>query len=175
MIEGSNFPEVLPVPLQELVDYWAGKRSSLGRLPALGDINLMDLYKLAPHLFICDRVIDETGNPRYLWRYWGTALASFTKFDATGKYLEESHEEDAIERASRMYGWVLDNAEPNYQKLRISVVGSLDRSWDYERVVVPLANKDGAPGHILGTYVSGFEKDSKSLPYISLQFDSVDN
>ena len=175
MIEGSNFPDVLPAELQELVDYWADKRASLGCLPALSDINLMDLYKLAPRLFICDRVLDDSGNQRYMWRYWGTALTNFTRFDATGKYLEDSHEEDAVQRAMKMYDWVLDNAEPNYQKLKISVVGSSGRNWDYDRLVVPLADKGGRPGHILGTYVSDFEKDRGTLPDISLQFDTIDD
>ena len=154
MSEIPELPQNMPPVLHELVAYWRAVRERLGRMPSLSDIRMMDIYKIAPRLFIADRVETEDGIIRYRWRYWGTTLSRFAGADVTGKYLDETHDEKANAAAMRYYEWALEQGEPHYFCQDVRVIGSQNTYWEYERVIVPLLNKTGQPGHILGVYVS---------------------
>ncbi len=153
----NDLPEKLPPILQELVDYWRIVSDKVGRLPSLNDINLIDIYKIAPRIFIADRVEDSEDRIRYRWRYWGTTLCDFVGADLTGKFLDVTHDDKATSAAMKYYEWALENGKPHYFCQAIRVKESPNTYWDYERLIVPLEDKTGQPGHILGVYVSEHE------------------
>ena len=163
MPETYDLPEDLPPVLQELLDYWLAVSDRTGVLPTLSDINLMELYRIAPRLFIGDRVRAENGNIRYRWRFWGTTLSIFVGADLTGKFLNQTHDEKATAAAIKYYEWALENGKPHHYCQGISVVGSENTYWEYERLIVPVADKTGQPGHIMGVYVSD-QEDSYFKP-----------
>jgi len=168
----------MPPVLQELVEYWRTVRERLGRVPSLSDIKLMDIYKIAPRLFIADRIKTEDGIIRYRWRYWGTTLSRFAGVDVTGKYLDETHDEKANAAAMKFYEWSLEQGEPHHSRQGIRVIGSQKAFWDYERVIVPLMDKAGQPGHIVGVYFSqqeGQSSKSESLPNERISYSFPDS
>jgi len=167
MSEKFELPEKLPPDLQVLVDYWRTMRESLGHVPWLTEINLIDLYKIASRLFIADRVETEDGIIRYRWRYWGSTLCRFAGAEVTGKFLDETHDEEATAAATEFYDWALENGEPHHSRQGIRVIGTQKAYWTYERVIVPLMDKTGQPGHVAGVYFS--EQDGKVFKPDSLE------
>jgi len=154
MPETNELPKNLTPVLQELLNYWTGACERLGQLPSLDDLNLIDIYKIAPRLFVGDRCQDEAGRVRYLWRFWGTSLCTFVGGDLTGKFLDQTHDQDATTAATKYYEWALENHNPHHCRQAISVVGSERTYWDYERLIVPVADRSGHPGHVIGVYFS---------------------
>jgi hypothetical protein len=155
--ETHELPDNLPTTLRALVDYWRGECDRLGRVPSMAEFNLMDIYKIAPRLFIGDRILSADGHVRYRWRYWGTTLCTFVGADLTGKYLDETHDEKAHDAAIKYYDWALENNKPQYFRQTISVRGAEHTYWEYERVIVPLTDQDRQAQHIVGVYVSEHE------------------
>jgi len=157
----------MPPVLQELIAYWRSVGERVGRVPSLSDIGLMDIYKIAPRVFIADRIKTEDGAIRYRWRYWGTTLSRFAGVDVTGKYLDETHDEKANAAAMRFYEWALEQGEPHHFSQDVRVIGSQNTYWQYERVIVPLLDKTGQPRHILGVYVSEQEHQTSMAEPVS--------
>jgi len=157
MTGSHDLPKSMPPILQDLVTYWLGVIEKVGNIPQLNEISLMDIHKLAPRMFIGDRIVEDSGGIRYRWRYWGTQLSAFADADLSGKYLDETHNEQACATAIEHYEWSLNTGKPCYLRQNISIVDTHKGYKDYQRVIVPLANKSGQPAHILGVYVSDHE------------------
>lgn len=155
----SSDADFSPV-LYQAVDYWRLRRDRKGRLPALKDINLMDLYFVAPGIFIADLVEQKNGPPRFRWRYWGAKVTNFVGRDVTGMYLDETHDEDASREALESYTWSLAKGEPHFWRQTVRVRESARSHCTYERVVLPLADAAGVPAHLLGLYASDHETPS---------------
>jgi len=163
-----KLPSRLPNDLQSLLHYWQNRQTQLGHLPSWADVNLMDLYAIAPRIFVADRTEKRSGSIRYRWRYWGTKLTTFVGADLTGKYLDDTHDSAANEAAFGHYEWVLQTRRPHYFNNHVSVIGARTPHWSYERLIVPLEGKTVRSGHILGVYVSEDERrlsnpDEKSV------------
>ncbi len=148
-------PHHLPLWLANVAGYWQRKYDANATIPRLTDIDLMDLYIEAPHLFIADRIeqADTEFGHVYRWRYWGTAVRNLTGVETTGKLLHETHQAQGAAEAIADYDAVLAEGRPSYWKRNVRTMAE-DRSFlRYERIVFPLSASAGTTGHILGVCV----------------------
>ncbi|MEK9724339.1 MAG: PAS domain-containing protein [Rhodospirillaceae bacterium] len=76
---------------QRLYAYWEAKRGAAPR-PRLTDLDLMDIYEIAPVLTIRDAI---DGGKEFLCRYWGTRLPDFCGLEATGKLVNECYKPES--------------------------------------------------------------------------------
>ncbi len=149
----SEFPHTLHPDLQLVLDYWSDLKTTLARLPALDEIDLMDLWEVAPKLFIADFEESADQRSRFRWRYWGTGLVEYSGAELTGKYFDQTHTEEAVVEAGAVYRWVLESGEPHYWRQGVRTI-DVDKTFlSYERIVLPLLNREGKPGHLLGIAV----------------------
>ncbi len=149
----TKFPETLHPKLRLVFDYWSGLKAKLGRLPALDEIDLMDLWRVAPNLFILDLERSTDSRDRFLWRYWGTTLVNFTGVELTGKRLDQTHAEEAVVEAVAAYRWVLESGKPHYWQRGVRINETGKDFLRFERIALPLLDRDRKPGHILGVAV----------------------
>lgn len=128
----------------------------------------MQIYEMAPYVFIGDRLQDvEGGTPGqtdYRWRYWGTAVRDLTGSEATGKRLSETHDAEAVTEALQSFADVLQSGKPDYWKRRVRTV-AIDRSFlNYERIVFPLLNAAGEMAHVFGVFATDEPTNAMTYP-----------
>jgi hypothetical protein len=80
-------PELDDPRLRAMFDYWLSKFSD-GRLPALKDIDPIEIPRLLGHINLID-VEREDGRVRFRFRLWGTKITELYGRDCTGRYLDE--------------------------------------------------------------------------------------
>jgi len=174
MQDAYPLPADLDPILQQLVDCWQGKVDNLGRVPMLREMDLMELYAIAPRFFLADQIITDDGKIDYRWRYWGSTLCRFVSGDFTNKLLSDTHDARAAEHAREIYSWSMQHGKPQYSDEGMRLNKTYKVFWKYERVIVPLLqntlNKDDPPvagqfGHILGVYISDNDIDASKHPH----------
>ena len=135
-----------------IYDYWKSKCLEYGRLPKLSEIELLDLWQGCKYIFIVDLEgeCDETARLRY--RYFGTAVCDFSKMDMTGKYMDEIFRVSTLAHTTETYITVLKTGLPNVWGWKWNFKEELPRKNRYTRILVPLLNKEGNPGHLLGIF-----------------------
>lgn len=129
-----------------LFDYWQGKRGDRP-YPAWTDIQLMDVYKIAPHVVVRD-VCDE--GQEFRCRFSGTDMSSTMGIDGTGQLVGETYKRGAADVLAR-YQHVLKTARP------VRVVGFIQAveknlPTAFESVYLPLAGQGQAIDHIIAAY-----------------------
>lgn len=174
MQDRYTLPTDLDPVLQHLVDCWQAKVDHLGRVPMRSEMDLMELYEIAPRLFLADQIIDDGGNTDFRWRYWGSTLCRFVSGDFTNKMLSDTHDARAAAHAREIYLWSMQYGKPQYSDQGMRLNKTHKVFWRYERVIVPLLqnthNRDGGPaadkfGHILGVYMSDHDIDASNRPH----------
>jgi len=92
-----------------LYDYWQQKCA--GRAyPAWRDIDLLDIWQIAPYLIIKD-VID--GGLDFRNRYWGTQVTARAGFDGTGRTHREIYKNQPQGPQMDNYRAVVESGKPN--------------------------------------------------------------
>ncbi|MEQ9556710.1 MAG: PAS domain-containing protein [Rhodospirillales bacterium] len=132
---------------QALFGYWCAKRGSRP-YPAWTDLQLMDIYKIAPQVIVRD-VID--GGREFRCRFSGTGISAVLGLDGTGELLCETYNPQAVEMIKARYGPVLETQGP---VRAVGYVTAVQKNLPtaFESVYLPLAGKDGAIGHIIVAY-----------------------
>jgi len=92
-----------------LYDYWLQKRADRA-YPAWRDIDLLDLWKIAPCLIIKDVI---NGGKDFRNRYWGTQVAARAGFDGTGRTHLEIYKNQPQGPQMDNYRAVVDSGRPN--------------------------------------------------------------
>jgi hypothetical protein len=130
-----------------LFDYWCAKRGSRP-YPAWTDIQLMDLYKIAPHMIVRD-VVD--GGREFRCRFSGTGISAVLGLDGTGELLSETYNPQAVEMIMARYRPVLETRGP---VRAVGYVTAVQKNLPtaFESIYLPLAGKDGSIGHIIVAY-----------------------
>ena len=109
--------------------------------------DMMDIYRLVPDIMVCD-VDARTCRQRV--RFAGTRIASVSRQDATGRYLDEIYV--GPYRSQQLAAFSMAVATGRSQWTNVSVAGaagSLPEQLQnagacYERLVVPLVADDGS-------------------------------
>lgn len=130
-----------------LFDYWQMKRGARP-YPAWTDINLMDVYRIAPQVIVRD-VID--GGAEFRCRFSGTGISEVMGLDGTGELLRETYNPQAVEAIKARYRPVLEGRGP---VRAVGYVQAVKKNLPtaFEAVYLPLADKEGEIGHIIVAY-----------------------
>ncbi len=139
-----------------LYDYWRGKCGDRER-PHLADIELMDLYDIAPFMFIRD-VIDDGKD--LMCRFWGTEMTNAFKMDCSGKPISKSFTAYGSKNAIEIYLAVLESKLPTRL---IGDLGYVDRAdfISFEAIMLSLDGKEMPKQHVIGAYKFGFKMDNE--------------
>jgi len=140
---------------QDLLEYWRTLCRDRPR-PAWSEVELMDLFRIAPRLVVKD-LID--GGAEFRNRYWGTKMTDVLGYDATGALLKDQYPPNAAAALGKMYRLALTTSLP----VRLVAVSSMVKRKEYlnlEAIVLPL---DAAP-NVIGHLICAFNYDYKLQP-----------
>jgi len=157
---GENAPDIqhMSPRVQILKRYWDGHKESHGHLPCICDIELMDIYQIAPHI-----AIDDIGpyQDDFKNRYWGGELTWRFAFEATGKYVVSYQPPCFAEKLITRYQDVMQSRQPSWQKA-MKVRGRYNTHVPVEALHLPLSGRDQPHvKHVLSIFdfVSGASSD----------------
>jgi len=102
-VDRVTFPRV-----KEFYDYWSSLRTD-ERIPRWGDVDMMQITKLAPFIAVKD-VID--GGQDFRNRFWGTGLVRAYDFDATGHSFSDYLDDESVVEGLALHRIVVETAEP---------------------------------------------------------------
>jgi len=151
-VPSEPIPETLNAPMARVLEYWREKcaGASSGPFPRLGDLDLMDLHKIAGHLLICDVTRQNGQSIRYRWRFWGSKLSEFFGVELTGRFIDEAYTDEAARQVIGGYDWILENEEPHYWLRRGGLAFEDQEHLTYERLVCPVLGRSGDIEHLFG-------------------------
>ncbi|MEQ8228715.1 MAG: hypothetical protein RIA64_11580 [Rhodospirillales bacterium] len=137
---------------RRLLSYWRDKAGGRVRA-AWRDINLIDLYDIAPFITVRD-VVD--GGREFRCRYCGTGLVEVTGFELTGGLLSENYAPAGAEIMLKRYRATIDAGGP------LRIVGFLrtvekNLPTGFESVTLPLDGDSGTIAHILSVHDFDYE------------------
>lgn len=145
----ADFPSRFKGELcRHLWQYWISKLE--GRIaPEWGDIDLMDIYDIAPHLVVLD-VDTDTSPPAMTYRYAGTHIVmSRWKIDTpdpTGRNFDDIEHQYDFSEVTRLYHECIETVAPRHMRTRYD---ALDAHGLKERLVLPLILPSGGIDKIL--------------------------
>lgn len=132
---------------QALLDYWRARKE--GRpYPAWTDLNLMDVYRVAPHIVVRD-VVD--GGREFRCRFSGTGIEAVLGTQGTGKLLCETYSPPAVEIIKARYRPALEGRGP---VRAVGFVQAVEKHLPvgFEAIYLPLAGAGGDIGHVIAAY-----------------------
>ena len=127
-----------------LYQYWDDKRNSRA-LPSLQDINLIDLWRIAPALIIKD-VIDCGADFRN--RYWVTLIVERAGFDASGKTHWEIYKDQPLGPQMENYQHVVKDKCGNIVHRSSSFIENRDFVV-FTSLNLPIGQTDDVVDHII--------------------------
>ncbi|MEG3618502.1 hypothetical protein V5T82_08565 [Magnetovibrio sp. PR-2] len=150
---------------RRLYDYIVEKRGERVR-PSLSDIDLMDLYKIAPSICIRD-VVDDGKDLKC--RYWGGDFEFVYKVNCSGKRVTETYGQQGAQNTLALHHRALEADKP------LRLVGNLgyaDKDIDhvmFEGIMVCLDGKDFAKQHVLAVGQFDYDLDDEDRDLIYVQ------
>lgn len=154
-----GLPDDLHDDFRRMFGYWKARHHADGGLPALRDIDLMDLYDIAPRVLILDQEaatpeVAALGLPaRFRWRFVGTAFRDVFGVELTGRYLDQTHPPERAEESTTAYLNALRTRGPVFWRRGVRVNDVEMPYRTYQRLAVPLNGADGRPAHILALWM----------------------
>lgn len=127
-----------------LYQYWDDTRDGRA-FPSLQDIDLLDLWRIAPALIIKD-VIDCGAD--FLNRYWGTLIVERAGFDASGKTHREIYKNQPLGPQMENYQQVVKDKCGNIVHRSSSFIENRDFIV-FTSLNLPLGQTDDAVDHII--------------------------
>jgi hypothetical protein len=142
--------------LLDLWTYWRARRA--GRLaPFFTDIDLEALGALARNVLI----VEKDGGGRYRYGIVGSSIRSIYGYAMEGLYLDRALPPDRIQPAVARYALACDTGQPLLARSVYSV--SLRLGYFVDRLILPLANPDGAIGGALSGQIMRSGVDGATL------------
>ncbi len=138
---------------RQLVDYLRRLENRLGRKPGWPDVELMDVYKIAPSIVVRD-VLD--GGREFRIRFWGTEMAVALEFDATGMLLSDIDPPEMIDIVRSRYDEIVATGRSWAVSGTLTYVPNKDYKT-FELVHLPLWGDAGAVSHIISSYDWNFQ------------------
>lgn len=127
-----------------LYEYWLAKRGHRA-YPSWQDIDLLDLWRVAPTLIVKD-VID--GGTDFRNRYWGTLITESAGFDATGKTHMDIYKNQPLGPQLENYQLVVKERRANIVYRNSSFIENRDFIV-YTSLNLPLGKSDDVVEHII--------------------------
>ena len=138
--------------MKSLWNYWETGTSVDGGMLRLTDIDLMDWYKLAPHMVIIDCLDSETVSGRYRWRFAGTALRDFFGYEVTGKFLDQILSGRTLTKCEHAYRHIKMTGTPHFWAPKTEFPEIPGSEGEYRRLLFPLRGKTEKIEHLWGIY-----------------------
>lgn len=146
-------------------DYLIEKRGD-GDRPAFSDLDLMDLYDIAPSMCIRDVV---NGGEDLKCRYWGGEFQRAYRVDCTGKLVSESYGREGIENTLALHHRALAAERP------LRLVGNLgyaDKNIDFvtfEGIMACVDGKEMPKQHIFAIGQFDYQLDDEDRKILAAQ------
>lgn len=128
-------------PLQQLLDYWDGKREGR-RFPFRDAIDPLELRFALGNVLLAEIVPGD--RPRFRYRLWGSRLAQDYGAEMTGRHVDELSPPELAARVQQAYFDVAATGMPQRQEFDEVIEG---RMFTHERLLLPLALRD-APDQV---------------------------
>jgi len=125
--------DIVHPKLLRLYQYWANKRGER-RMPSRADLDPIDIRFAIGDVILAD-VLDETP-PRFRIRLHGTNLSERTRFDLTGKMLDDMPAPEFRDLSRRSFNKVVRTREPLHAVANRLLDGQMHR---YEAIILPLS------------------------------------
>lgn len=128
-----------------LLAYWQSKKAD-GGPPFIADIDLMELYDIAPFMGLCDAI---DGGEEFIARFYGTGIVDTFGFDRTGLKVRDRFQGEAgdmvLARLRMPYRTGLPTRVVGY----LTAVGK-DYPSPFEAIYLPLRGSGGTIEHVIG-------------------------
>ncbi len=153
VVATSDWPAVLPAPLQDFLQYWQALRDAGGGVPPKCAVDPLRMPRhLLPHLGLVDAHTDGTleagGRLNLRFRLLGTGHHRATGRDYSGRWFDELYSPEQVEAFEREYRGILLDGKPGYAR-RASL--KLNREFImFQRILAPLLDATGRPHHVIG-------------------------
>lgn len=180
MIQGFDHADTSSFPFEEdsaeyrLLEYWLSKKSN-DHFPARSDVDLCDLFKILPSVFLVERISGST--PDFVFRFVGTGITTI-EGEITGSTLSSLiPRNDNFERVWKHY---LDACDGRLG-VRQETLNWQDRDFiTYQVMLLPLLDEGGSPAVLIGVAhgkpvtersASAVANSPGTLRFPGLQFD----
>jgi hypothetical protein len=130
--------------VKRLYAYWVARRGARP-FPSRDEIDPVDFDFVLGRVSLVD-VLDQPR--RYRYRLVGTTMTDNLGYEMTGKFLDQLPESEMRAYLDRLYGKVVAERVPVYQRDQITLDGRL---WKSETIVLPLSS-DGHTINLLMIY-----------------------
>jgi hypothetical protein len=139
--------------IQEFHTYWQDHHDDNGEMPGLVDMDLMQIYKLAPWITILDVVPGDKPSLQFKWRYAGTQLyAILFGVELTGQFVHSHSDAEWAGQVQACYEHVVSTSSPHMWRCKINAPSTDSSLPPYTRLLLPLLDKHGDVGHLIGIY-----------------------
>jgi len=132
-VSRMEIDEIFDQDILHLLVYWHTKRSSKF-MPARSDINPLDLSRYLAKIMLID-VLPEY--PHFRYRVFGTRIAEWVKFDATGKTVESINPKRYRKMLFATYMECVGARQPVVHRIKWN---NDDFHHRYKRVILPLSS-----------------------------------
>ena len=134
---------------QILKSYWDSCKATADELPRICDIELMDIYEIAPYLSVVDLAQKDED---FKNRYWGGELTWRFAFEGTSKPIQDYLPPCFGQRLIESFRDVMQTGQAQWQKA-MPVRGRYNAYFPVEALHLPVRGKDLAGvQHVLSIF-----------------------
>lgn len=140
--------------IAEFHSYWQSRHNALGGIPSLQNLDLMDIYRLAPSVVILDVIKDESPSLQFKWRFVGTKLREvFFAVELTGNFVHSHGDNKWAEKVQACYESIVATCNPHMWRCRERIFSNAREPVPYTRLLLPVTGNADTVEHIIGIYV----------------------
>lgn len=145
----DTLPEDSHPEFQRFYQYWLERKNGQA-LPKWSDVELMDLWDLAPLMMVFDKVVFPEGGHSYKFRFIGTEHIDMEGSNPTGKLIDEVFIPETNHQVITVYDETLASGRPNIWRRYVAYENEVAMGRSYDRLLLPLADDSGEPAHLWG-------------------------
>lgn len=143
---------------QILKSYWDARKAAADELPRIRDIELMDIYEIAPYIALVDLADKDEG---FKNRYWGGELTWRFAFEGSGKPIQDYRPPCFGQTLIEGFRDIMRTQQPQWQKA-MQVRGRYNAYFPVEVLQLPVYGKDLAGvQHVLSIFDFASEPASR--------------
>lgn len=148
----TAWPESLPPPLAQFLDYWLGLRQRAGRLPRRREIDPLEMPRgLLPGIGIFDWLPQDDGTIRIRYRLLGDNHIQAVQRNLSGCYFDDVHAPDTVAALQAEYAAIMAAGEPAYAH-RATPLPNHEFAV-FQRIIAPLLDDQDQPRHLIGYWL----------------------
>lgn len=139
----GDVPDRLHADLEAFLAWLERLRRPDEAVTHAADVDLMEVWQLAPRIEIADVLRYADGSFRYRWRFAGSAVRDAWGMETTRLFLEDTDTPASVKEIAEGYRQVVETGRPHYARRTVTSARE-DRTFiAYQRVAAPLADAEG--------------------------------